>query len=279
MPPQPPSHLPRLHDKTALITGASSGIGRAIAIAYASHGTKLVVCADLRPDAHGNANTPEDKEKTHDLINKRYGEGRAVFVRCDVAEARGWEEVVSEAVRRAGRLDVLVNNAGVGEHNYPRLHLMDEAIWDKTMAVNARGVFLGCKYALVQFLKQPPHPSGDRGWIINIASTFGINGFTGGHGPYCASKAACLNLSKSIALDYAADKIHCNAICPGFTQSAMTEATFKDEAANAGRLAATPWGRWGRPEEIAAAAVFLASEDSSFVTGVGLPVDGGYLAM
>ncbi|KAF2493093.1 putative 2-(R)-hydroxypropyl-CoM dehydrogenase [Lophium mytilinum] len=275
----PHPHPPRLDQKVALVTGSSSGIGRAIAIAYASHETKLVVCADVRPDAHGTASTPEDKETTHELINKRYGEGKAVFVRCDVSEADSWQTAVAEAVDRGGRLDVLVNNAGVGEHNYPRLHLMDEAIWDKTMAVNAKGVFLGCKSALAQFMKQEPHPSGDRGWIVNIASVFGINGFSGGHGPYCASKAACLNLSKSIALDYGPDKIHCNAICPGFTQSAMTEATFKDEAANAGRLAVTPWGRWGRPEEIAAAAVFLASEDSSFITGIGLPIDGGYLAM
>lgn len=128
-------------------------------------------------------------------------------------------------------------------------------------------------------MAQPPHPSGDRGWLINIASIFGINGYPGGHGPYCASKAAVLNLTKSIALDYAADKIHCNAICPGFTESGMTASTLADKDANAERVRATPWGRWGKASEMADAAVWLASAESSFVTGVGLPVDGGYLAM
>jgi NAD(P)-dependent dehydrogenase (short-subunit alcohol dehydrogenase family) len=189
---------------------------------------------------------------------------------------------------------------------------MDETIWDKTMAVNAKGVFLvgrwipslpvlrpsqsilpttatgtasvanthqGCKHALSQFLSQPPHPSGSRGWIINISSIFGLSGFPGGHGPYCASKAACLNLTKSIALDYAADKIHCNAICPGFTQTAMTEETFGDEEGDRGRMEKTPWGRWGKASEIADCAVWLASGESSFVTGVGVPVDGGYMAL
>jgi len=273
------THPPRLSQKVAIVTGSSSGIGRAISIAYASHGTKLVVCADIRPDAHGASLSSDDNIHTHDFINKEFGAGKAVFVKCNVADSESFKAAVQKAVEVGGRLDVIVNNAGVGEHNYPRLHLMDDEIWDKTMAVNARGVFLGCKYALAQFLTQPPHPTGDRGWIINISSIFGINGFHGGHGPYCASKAACLNLTKSIALDYAKDKIHCNAICPGFTQSAMTESTLLDETANAERVKATPWGRWGRPQEIADAAVWLASGESSFVTGVGVPVDGGYLAM
>ena len=162
--------------------------------------------------------------------------------------------------------------------------------------VNLRGVYLGCKYACRQFLKQEPNELGRRGWIVNVASMLGYVGLFGGAGmtpiysilastseisligAYCASKAAVLNLTRQIALDYAADRIHCNALCPGFTKTSMTRPNFDQKDINDWMRATTPWGEWGVAQDVAKAAVFLASDDAAWVTGVGLPVDGGYLA-
>lgn len=161
--------------------------------------------------------------------------------------------------------------------------------------VNSTGVFLGCKHAIGQFLKQEPNHQGRRGWIVNVSSMLGYVGIRGGTGlitlpfflqcsphassaAYCASKGAVLNLTHQIALDYAKDRIHCNALCPGFTKTAMTKGNYENEEVNRDMISTTPWGNWGTPEDVAKAAVFLASDDAAWVTGVGLPVDGGYLA-
>lgn len=179
----------RLQDKVAIVTGSSSGLGRAIAIRYAQEGAK-VVCADLTPTARSQE---ESNITTHDLI-VRDG-GQAKFVKTDVGDAKQMENLVQVAVKEYGRVDMyemimkvfdypsddlfsLVNNAGISiEARTPAvLHLTDETTWDMTMRVNTKSVFLGCKYALSQMLAQEPHSSGDRGWIINISSIMGMIG-------------------------------------------------------------------------------------------------------
>mgnify|MGYP002717845454 FL=1 len=180
----------RLQEKVAIVTGSSSGLGRAIAIRYAQEGAK-VVCADLVPTARSQE---EVGITTHDLVIRDGGE--ATFVRTDVGDATQMENLVQVAVREYGRVDMygtptrrsqathlmtslsLVNNAGISiEAQTPAvLHLTDEATWDTTIRVNAKSVFLGCKYALTQMLAQEPHSSGDRGWIINISSIMGMIG-------------------------------------------------------------------------------------------------------
>ncbi|KAI9871562.1 MAG: hypothetical protein M1830_002751, partial [Pleopsidium flavum] len=149
--------------------------------------------------------------------------------------------------------------------------------FDKTIRVNARSVFLGCKYVTAQMLKQEVHSSGDRGWIINTASILGLVGFPG-CASYSAAKGAVVQLTRQVAIDYAAHRIHCNAICPGFTQTAMIASMTNDENTKEKLWAAHPFRGLGEPEDIAKAAVFLASEDASWITGVPLPVDGGFTA-
>ncbi|KAJ9220361.1 hypothetical protein DTO271D3_7541 [Paecilomyces variotii] len=256
----------RLQDKVAIVTGASSGLGRSIAIRYAKEGAK-VVCADLTPTARSEE---EAGITTHDLITQE--SGQAIFVQTDVGNGTQMETLVKEAVKAYGRLDILVNNAGISiEARFPAvLHLTDEATWDTTMRVNVKSVFLGCKYALAQMIAQGPHASGDRGWIINISSIMGM--IAGPENPsYCASKGAVSQLTRQIALDYAPNRIH-------YTQTAI----FKETTTNH-----TPWDDLNRrhplkgpgfPDDIAKMAVVLASEDASWVTGVCLPVDGGYTA-
>ncbi|KAJ5774697.1 hypothetical protein N7457_009593 [Penicillium paradoxum] len=263
----------RLQDKVAIVTGSSSGLGRAIAIRYAQEGAK-VVCADLTTDARSQ----EEADITTHLLIAREG-GQAVFVQADVGDAKQMEKMVQFAVETYGRLDILVNNAGISiEVRTPAvLHLTDEATWDTTMRVNAKSVFLGCKYALTQMLAQEPHSSGDRGWIINISSIMGIVG--GIELPsYCASKGAVSNLTRQMALDYAPHNIHINAICPGYTQTAILKEVTTDLSTWEDLKRRHPLKGPGIPEDIARMAVVLASDDVSWMTGVCLPVDGGYTA-
>ncbi|KAJ5162772.1 uncharacterized protein N7500_004602 [Penicillium coprophilum] len=265
------SQSSRLQEKVAIVTGSSSGMGRAIAIRYAQEGAK-VICADLTPTARSQE---EAEITTHDLIIR--DGGQASFVQTDVGDAVQMENLIQSAVRQHGRLDILVNNAGISlESRTPALlHLTDETIWETTMRINAKSVFLGCKYALAQMLAQEPHPSGDRGWIINISSIMSMVG-----GPelpsYCASKGAVSSLTRQIALDYGPHNIHINAICPGYTQTAM----FKETVANSVPLEDLrrrhPLKGPGLPEDIACLAVMFASDDANWLTGVCLPVDGGY---
>ncbi|KAK0663727.1 3-oxoacyl-(acyl-carrier-protein) reductase FabG [Lasiodiplodia hormozganensis] len=164
------SSLPgRLLDKVAIVTGSSSGLGRAIALRYAAEGAK-VFCADLEPSSR----SAEEKPTTHELIKERGG--KAEFHKVDVSDAQGMKELVNEAVKTFGRLDIMVNNAGVSfEAKTPAvLHLTEDRVWDDTMRINSRSVFLGCKHAITQMLQQEPHQSGDRGWIVNISSIMAL---------------------------------------------------------------------------------------------------------
>ncbi|KAJ5326784.1 uncharacterized protein N7506_009886 [Penicillium brevicompactum] len=274
----------RLHEKVAIITGASSGLGRAIALRYGLEGAKIV-CADLTPTARSQE---EAAITTHDLVIQNGGD--AIFVATDVGDAVQMENLVKAAVQTYERIDILVNNAGISiEARSPAvLHLTDEATWDTTMRVNVKSVFLGCKYALTQMLSQEPNSSGDRGWIINISSIMGMIGGpenrksnrdvlvhwadTWFQASYCASKGAVSQLTRQIALDYAPHNIHSNAICPGYTQTAI----FKETTSYC-----TPWDDLNRrhplkgpglPDDIAKMAVVLASEDANWVTGICLPI-------
>ncbi|GAM89135.1 hypothetical protein ANO11243_071700 [Dothideomycetidae sp. 11243] len=272
---QQQQHRGRLAGKVCIVTGSSSGLGRAIALAYAREGADLV-CADLRPNALADVEA-ETVHTTDELIRQQGG--RAVFVKTDVSQSEQMRDLVRRAVEEYGRVDVMVNNAGVSMENTitpSKMHEMPDEVWDKSMAINARSVFLGCKYAAAQMLKQDPHPSGDRGWIINMSSIFGLVGAIYGS-TYAASKGAVANLTRSVALDYADSRIHCNAICPGFTETAMFANTIKIHD-RAGIAARHPFGGTGKPEDIAGVAVFLASDDARWVTGVCMPVDGGFTA-
>ncbi|KAI9039303.1 SDR family NAD(P)-dependent oxidoreductase [Aspergillus affinis] len=266
----------RLDKKVAVVTGSSSGLGRAIAIRYANEGG-LVVCADLSPMARSVV--PEELEiTTHEAIQQ--AGGRAIFVGTDVGDAAAVEQMVQAAVKEFGRLDILVNNAGVAlETRRPgKVHETDEDLWDTTMRVNAKSVFLGCKYGTAQMLRQEPHESGDRGWIINMSSICGIIG-TLDTPSYCASKGAVSNLTRQVALDYAADRIHVNAICPGYTQTAIFRDTTGGNLMGVEALQRKhPLKGPGLPDDIAKVAVVLASEDASWMTGACVPVDGGYTA-
>ncbi|KAI1429210.1 NAD(P)-binding protein [Xylaria sp. FL1777] len=265
----------RLSQKVAIVTGSSSGVGRAIALAYAREGA-AVVCADLNREAR--AEIPEEANLcTDDAI--RQGGGQAIFVKTDVSVARDFETLVDTAVKEFGRLDILVNNAGISlESSRPptRVHETPESVWDTTMAVNTKSVFLGSKYAVNQMLQQDKHKSGHGGWIINIASIYGI---VGGRiiPSYAASKAAVVNLTRQVALDYAEHKIHCNVICPGYTQTAIFKHTIENARTYEEIVAKHPLGL-GVPEDLVGAAVFLATDEARWITGTSLAVDGGFTA-
>ncbi len=246
-----------LQGKTALITGGASGIGRATAILFGREGAAVVV-QDLR--AEGQA--------TADAIVA--AGGRATFVRGDVTRAADCRAAVEKAVAEYGGLHVLVNNAGI----IRRASVVDttEEEWDRVMAVNVKSVFLFSKAAI------PVMARGGGGVIVNTASGWGIDGGKDA-ASYCASKAAVVNLTRAMAIDHAGQNIRVNCVCPGDTDTPMLREEARqlgqDEKGFLARSAQRPLGRMGRPEEIARAMLFLASDASSYVTGTALVVDGG----
>ncbi|OQN98100.1 hypothetical protein B0A48_15932 [Cryoendolithus antarcticus] len=244
----------RLQGKIAIVTGASSGIGRAIALAYSAEGAK-VVCADLRPESRNDASPSELLATTHDTITS--SGGSAIFVQADLGEAEDVARVVARAPKPVGEVS--------------------PEDWDKTQHINSKGVFLGIKYASAQMLKQDPLPSDDRGWIINTASILGLVGATWG-AAYCASKGLVVNLTRAAPLECAPHRIHMNAIAPGYTESKMMEAIAENPEREKELEKAHPFRGLGRPEDLAKVCVFLASEDAQWVTGVTIPVDGDYTA-
>jgi NAD(P)-dependent dehydrogenase (short-subunit alcohol dehydrogenase family) len=249
--------MARLRDKVALITGAASGIGRASALRFASEGARVVV-ADLQ-DALG-----EDTAATI-----RAAGGEASFVHADVSRAEDAQGMVDAAVARFGRLDILFNNAGVGKH-IP-FDALTEAEWDRIVDINLRGVFLGCRYGV------PALRRAGGGVILNTASQSGLQGHPNNQA-YCAAKAGVINFTRSLARDLARYNIRVNAICPGGTDTPILRGYIPagESADYVARMVAphTPFGRLARPEEIAAAALFLVSDEASFISGVALPVDG-----
>jgi NAD(P)-dependent dehydrogenase (short-subunit alcohol dehydrogenase family) len=250
--------------KTAVITGASSGIGRAIALSFAAEGAAVVV-ADLTPDPI------EGGESTVDLIRQAGGE--AVFETVDVSRWEDVDALVTRTVARHGRVDVMVNNAAT--YSGTRLLETRPDQWDEVMAVNMTGMFYGCKRAIQQMVSQEPREE-VRGRVINIGSQHGVIAARG-DAPYGVSKAGAIYLTKQIAVDYARDLIVCNCISPGKIVTGKPGLAM-DPANLALARERTPWPRLGRPQDVANAAVFLASDRATFITGANLVVDGGWLA-
>jgi NAD(P)-dependent dehydrogenase (short-subunit alcohol dehydrogenase family) len=243
----------KLDGKVALITGAGSGIGRAIARALHEEGARVVV-TDLSGD--------------EEITAKDLGSG-AVAVHGDVSRSEDVAAMVSQTISTFGRLDILCNNAGVPSA-VARTADLSEDEFDRVLRVNLRGVFLGMHYAIPAMLAT------GGGSIVNVASTAGLVAYPG-LAAYCAGKAGVIQLTRVAAVEYALDNIRVNALCPGNTDTPLARSFKGDVGVKA--MGATPMGRLARPEEMAAAAVFLAGPESSFITGTVLTADGGYTAL
>ena len=247
----------RISDKVAIITGAASGIGRATAILFAKEGGKVVV-AD-KNEVGGN--------ETVDLI--RSDGGQAIFNYVNVTSATDIQGMVKTTINTYGKLNILVNNAGIAI----RLPVVDlsEEDWDRNIDVNLKSIYLSSKYAIPRMIKN------GGGSIVNIASIYGI---VGGRirAAYAASKGGVVNLTRSMALDYALHKIRVNCVCPGFVNTPLLKNILKDKEEYQALADLHPMGRLGDMLEIALGVLYLASDESSFVTGIALPIDGGYTA-
>jgi len=251
----------RLKNKVAIITGAARGIGKAAAIIFAKEGAKVVI-ADL------------DDQGALDVVNLIKADGNeAMYVRTNLTSAADVEALVSQTVETYGKLDILYNNAGI--NLFAQLADTKEEDWDKVMQVNVKSVYLTCKYAI------PVMKERGYGVILNTASAAAIVGLRN-LAAYTASKGAVLQLTRNIALDYAKNGIRVNAICPGVTATEMTEKVILDDpdpvAARARFDRVIPRGTMAVPSEIAMAALFLVSDESSYIVGAAIPVDGGYTA-
>ena len=248
----------RLENKVALISGGARGMGAAEAKLFAAEGAKVVVGDVLE----------EEGRQTEAAINEVGGE--CLFVHLDVTDEGSWQSAVAETVSRFGKLDILVNNAGVSGG---RGILEDTTVesWDRVMDINAKGVFLGTKAAIPQMRRA------GGGSIINISSVYGLVG-SAGSSAYHASKGAVRLLTKSTAIQYASEGIRANSVHPGIIETPMTEATLADPERSQSWMDGTPLGRRGVPEDVAYGVLFLASDQSSFMTGSELVIDGGWTA-
>jgi NAD(P)-dependent dehydrogenase (short-subunit alcohol dehydrogenase family) len=253
----------RLNGKVAIVTGGASGIGRASARLFAREGARVVI---------GDVATG-DGEECADLI--REAGGQAIFVQADVTRPADASRLVESALAAHGRLDVLFNNAGVDHPDARSVVDTADELWDRTIAVNLKGVFLVSRAALAPMIRA------GNGSIVNTASIAGLVG-TAGEAAYCASKGGVVLLTKQMALDVGPYGVRVNCVCPGaMAEPARDRRAALDEDGVVRRLARAalnPLGRAGRPEDVACAALFLASDESAFVTGTTLVVDGGFTA-
>src|SRR5215204_3091978 len=248
----------RLADKVTIITGAGGGMGRVAASMFAKEGAKVVVAE--YSEAAG--------QETVELI--RADGGEATFVKVDVSKEAEAKAMVDHAVASYGRLDCLYNNAGVMPEADHSVIDTEVDVWDQVMAVNVRGVYLGCRFAI------PAMRASGGGSIINIASFVALLGCSVPQDAYTASKGAVLSLTRSLAVQFGPKGIRTNAICPGPVETPLLmDWLVKAEAAKELRLARNPSGRFGKPEEIVNMAVYLASDESRWTNGASLVVDGG----
>ena len=248
----------RLENKVALISGGSRGQGAAEARLFAREGCKVVIADVLE----------EEGRQLEAEINETGGE--CLFVRLDVTSEDDWNAAVNTTVERFGKLDILVNNAGI--YRTETVEETSEELWDQVMDINGKGVFLGTKVAIPEMRKA------GGGSIINISSVAGLVG-SEMSAAYGSSKGAVRIFTKATAIQYAGDKIRANSIHPGIIETPMTAHMLADEEQYQYRLGRTPIGRIGRPEDVAYGALYLASDESSFVTGSELVIDGGRTAM
>jgi NAD(P)-dependent dehydrogenase (short-subunit alcohol dehydrogenase family) len=249
--------MKRLQDKVALVTGGNSGIGRASAVLFALEGAKVVIAA-------------RRQEEGEEVVKEiRAAGGEAIFVKTDVTKAESCENAVAKTVEAFGKLDVAFNNAGI-ESFGKKVAETDEETWDLIVDVNLKGIFLSMKYEIPEMLKA------GGGSIVNMASAYGLVGSAFGVSPYIASKHGAIGLTKAAALEYAKQNIRVNAICPAGVATDMIERFLSETGLTEQFIGLHPIGRLAAPSEAAEATLFLASSQSSFVTGATLAVDGGY---
>lgn len=243
-----------LEEKVAIITGAGSGFGRATAELFAKEGAKIVV-VDFN---EGGANETVEAIQAHG--------GEAIAVIADVSDQAAVKNFIQKALDAFGRIDILFNNAGV--YAPGNVEATDEDAWQKSLDVNMSGVYYACKYAM-------PHLIESKGNIINTASAGGLIGFPDAFA-YAATKGAVISMTRAIATDYADIPVRANAIAPGTGRTGMTNELLEDEDIASGFLNPIPMERFGEPEDVAHAALYLASDGASYITGHTLPVDGGW---
>ncbi|MCO1574237.1 glucose 1-dehydrogenase [Crossiella sp. SN42] len=264
--------MAHLAGHTAAVTGSSSGNGRAIALALATAGAN-VVCSDLRKSTKDGGYEADADRDTDEVI--RANGGTAEYLDADASDAADVQAVVDRAVQTFGRLDIMVNNAGI--LNAPHTIVEEtEAEFDRTMLINCKSVWLGCKTAVTQMRSQNI-VDGARGRIVNIASTGGLVGLPQAPA-YCTAKGAVVNLTRQLAVDFSAERININAVCPGFLHTAMLRPLIDDPDLNRLLRDKTPWPELGHAEDVANATLFLASGNASWVSGSILTIDGGYTA-
>jgi NAD(P)-dependent dehydrogenase (short-subunit alcohol dehydrogenase family) len=250
----------RLKNKVALITGGASGIGKASAILFAKEGAKIII-ADVNDD--------EGHKLKKEILSNG---GEVIYVHADVSKAADCEAMVESAEAEYGRLDILFNNAGIMDSQDDNSQETSEDTWDRTMNINAKGVFLGCKYG-IRALKRA-----GGGSVINTASFVSLLGAATPQIAYTASKGAVLSMTRELAVIHARENIRVNALCPGPLKTELLMKFLDTEAKKQKRLVHIPMGRFGEADEMAKAALFLASDDSSYVTGTDFLVDGGITA-
>ena len=251
---------PRLQGKDAIVTGAGTGIGRACALAMAREGARLALVGRRH-------------EKLQELARDIGDSAQTITIAADVSKKADIENLVARVVARFGSINVLLNNAGV--LHIGNVEQITEEQWDETFNVNVRGLWMLSRAVLPQMRKA------GGGAIINVASVLGINGARN-RASYAPSKGAVVLLTKCMAIDHGHENIRVNAICPSFVETDLTAAVLRDvpdpQAVRRERITLHPLGRLGQPEDIAGLAVYLAGDESSWVTGSAFPVDGGYLA-
>jgi NAD(P)-dependent dehydrogenase (short-subunit alcohol dehydrogenase family) len=250
----------RLQDKVALITGAANGIGRQTALRFVAEGARVVV-ADV------------DDEAGQEVVSRleELG-GQALYVHADVSRDADCAAMIEAAESAYGALHVLFNNAGISHIDDDDAIATDEAVWDLTMAINLKGVFLGCKHGI------PALRRAGGGSIINMASFVALLGAATAQLAYTASKGGVLAMSRELAVVHARENIRVNALCPGPQQTELLMKYLNTEAKRQRRLVHVPMGRFGEAEEIASAALYLASDEAAYVTGTSFTVDGGATA-